>query len=78
MAYGKEMLDRLSSNKGKDGNDLILEQTKGTYIGSAIGLFLGLYIGYSRKYSLVFSAFIGATIGGLVTRALIKKEVDDK
>jgi hypothetical protein len=77
MAYGKEMLDRLSSNKGKDGNDLILEQTKGTYIGSAIGLALGLYIGYSRNYSLLFSAFIGATIGGLVTKAFITKRDDN-
>lgn len=77
MSYGKNMLDKLKSNKNKDGNELILEQTKGTYIGSAIGLFLGLYIGHSRNYSLLFSGFIGATIGGLVTRAFITKK-DDK
>ena len=77
MSYGKDMLDKLKSNKNKDGNELILEQTKGTYIGSAIGLFFGLYIGYSRKYSLVFSAFIGATIGGLVTKAFITKKDDN-
>jgi hypothetical protein len=77
MAFGKDMLDKLKTNKKKDGNEVILEQTKGTFIGSGIGLALGLYIGYSRNYSLLFSAFIGATIGGLVTRAFIKKKDDN-
>ncbi len=77
MAFGKDMLDKLKSNKSKDGNEYLLEQTKGTYIGSAIGLALGLYIGYSRNYSLLFSAFIGATVGGLVTRAFINKKNDN-
>lgn len=76
MGYGKDMLDKLKSNKEKNGNEVLLEQTKGTYIGSAIGLALGLYIGYSRNYSLLFSAFIGATIGGLVTRGFITKKDD--
>jgi hypothetical protein len=73
MAYGKDLIDKIQSNKSKDGNELILEQTKGTLKGSAIGLFLGLYIGYSRNYSLLMSAFIGAAIGGIVTRAFISK-----
>jgi hypothetical protein len=77
MALGKDMLDKLKTNKNKDGNEVLLEQTKGTYIGSAIGLALGLYIGYSRNYSLLFSAFIGATIGGLVTKAFITKKDDN-
>ena len=77
MAYGKEMLDKLVSNKNKDGNKVILEQTKGAYIGSAIGLFLGLYIGYSRKYSLLMSAFVGTIAGGLITRAFLTNK-DDK
>lgn len=77
MAFGKDMLDKLKTNKSKDGNKLILEQTKGTFVGSAIGLGLGLYIGYTRNYSLLFSAFIGATIGGLVTKVFIKKGDDN-
>jgi uncharacterized membrane protein YeaQ/YmgE (transglycosylase-associated protein family) len=77
MAFGKDMLDKLKTNKSKAGNELILEQTKGTFIGSAIGLALGLYVGYSRNYSLLFSAFIGATIGGLVTKAFITKKDDN-
>ena len=74
MAYGKDMLDKLKFNKNKDQNKVILEATKGTYIGSAIGLGVGLYIGYSRGYSLIFSAFIGAAIGGLLTKSLINKD----
>jgi len=74
MAYGKDMLDKLKSNKSKDGNELILEQTKGALKGSAIGLFLGLYIGYSRKYNLLTSALIGAAIGGIATKILISKK----
>lgn len=77
MPLGKEMLDKLKTNKSKDGNQIILEQTKGTFIGSAIGLGLGLYIGYTRNYSLLFSAFIGATIGGLITKGFINKGNDN-
>jgi len=28
MAYGKDMLDKLKSNKSKDGNELILNKPK--------------------------------------------------
>jgi len=69
--YGQQMLDRLKSNKDTNGNELLLEKTRGTFTGSAIGLFIGLYIGYSRHYNLLMSAFIGAAIGGLVTRSFI-------
>ena len=74
MTYGQDMLDKLKSNKGKDGNELILEQTKGTFTGSAIGLLVGLYIGHSRSYNLVMSAFIGAALGGLITRVFISEK----
>lgn len=72
MNYGKDLLDKIKSNKGKSNSEIINEQTKGTYTGSAIGLLVGLYIGYSRKWSLLMSAGIGAIIGGLATRILIK------
>jgi len=78
MAYGKDLLDKLQSNKTKDGDELILEQTRGTFVGAGIGMLVGLYIGYSRNYSLLMSAFIGATLGGFVTRAFIKKKDEDK
>lgn len=74
MKYGKDMLDKIVSNKNKDHNDVILEATKGAYVGSAIGLGLGLFIGYTRNYNLVFSAFIGASIGGLLTKFLINRD----
>ena len=73
MTYGADMLDRIKSNKNKDGNEIILEQTRGTFTGSAIGLLVGLYIGHSRKYNLVMSAFVGASIAGLITRIFILK-----
>lgn len=73
MLYGKDMLDKLKSNKNKDGNQILLEQTKGTLTGSAIGLFLGLYLAHSRKSSLLMGAFIGASIGGIITRIFITK-----
>jgi uncharacterized protein YcfJ len=71
MDYGKNLLDKVQSNKDKDGNKLILEQTEGTFTGSAIGLFLGLYIGYSRNYSLLISGVVGALVGGFITKKLI-------
>jgi hypothetical protein len=71
MAYGQDMLDKLKSNKDKDGNELILEKTKGTFTGSAIGLGIGLYLAYSKKSSLVMGAFLGAALGGLVTSFFI-------
>jgi hypothetical protein len=74
MTYGKDMLDKLKSNKSKDGNELILEQTRGTFTGSAIGLLVGLYISHSRKYNLVMGAFIGAALGGLITRVFISEK----
>ena len=72
-SYGKEMLDKIRSNKGKDANEIILEQTKGTLTGGGIGLLIGLYIGYSRNYNLVFSGVVGALVGGLVSKAFISK-----
>jgi hypothetical protein len=77
MSYGKELLDKLKSNKSKSNSEIIDEQTRGTYTGSAIGLLVGLYIGYSRNWSLLMSAGVGALVGGLVTKAFIKKK-DDK
>ena len=71
MAYGQDMLDKLKSNKDKDGNELILEKTKGTFTGSAIGMGVGLYIAYSKESSLLMGAFIGAAIGGLLTNFFI-------
>jgi hypothetical protein len=76
MPYGQDLLDKLKFNKGKSNSDIINEQTKGTYTGSAIGLLVGLYIGYSRNWSLLMSAGIGALIGGLVTKAFITKKDD--
>lgn len=72
-SYGKDMLDKIVSNKNKDGNDIILEQTRGSLKGGAIGLFLGLYIAHSRNFNFVISGAVGAIIGGLVTRAFISK-----
>jgi hypothetical protein len=71
MAYGQDMLDKLKSNKDKDGNELILEKTKGTFTGSAIGLAIGLYLAYSKKSNLVMGAFLGAALGGLITSFFI-------
>jgi uncharacterized protein YcfJ len=78
MSYGKDLLDKLQSNKNKDKDDLLLEETKGSYLGAGIGMAVGLFIGYSRGYSLLMSAFIGATIGGFATRSFIKKKDEDK
>jgi F0F1-type ATP synthase assembly protein I len=72
MAYAQDMLDKLKSNKEKGGNKMILEQTEGTFVGSAIGLFLGLYIGHSRNYSLIVSGLVGMLVGGFVTKQMIK------
>jgi hypothetical protein len=72
--YGQDMLDKITSNKSKTPNEIILEQTKGTFKGSAIGLLVGLYIGYSRKYNMVFSGIIGALSGGLVSKFFISKD----
>lgn len=74
MIYGKDMLDKLKSNKNADGNKIILENTKGTLTGSAIGLFMGLYIGYSRSYSLLVSGIVGALVGGAVSKFFINKK----
>jgi hypothetical protein len=76
MSYGQDLLDKLKSNKGKSNSEIINEQTKGTYTGSAIGLLVGLYIGYSRNWSLLMSAGIGALVGGLVTKVFISKKND--
>jgi uncharacterized protein YcfJ len=76
MAYGQEMLDKLKSNKEKDGNKIILEHTEGTLTGTAIGLFIGMYIGHSRGYSLLISGVVGALIGGFATRHLISDKED--
>jgi len=73
-SYGKDMLDKITSNKNKDGNQLILEQTRGALKGSAIGLFLGLYIAHSRNFNLVVGASVGAILGGLVTKFFISKD----
>jgi outer membrane lipoprotein SlyB len=73
MVNGREMLDRLKSNKTKDGNKIILENTKGTLTGSAIGLFVGLYIGKTRDYPLLISGVLGALAGGLVSKFFINK-----
>lgn len=72
--YGSDLLDKLKTNKEKDGNEILKEQTEGALVGSAIGLFLGLYLGYSRNYNLLFSGFIGAMAGGLISRTLISKK----
>jgi hypothetical protein len=74
MLYGKDMLDKIKSNKNADGNKIILENTKGTLTGSAIGLFVGLYIGYSRNYSLLVSGVVGALIGGAISKLVINKK----
>jgi hypothetical protein len=74
MKYGQEFLDRLRSNKTKDPNKVILDQTKGTLTGSAIGLTIGLFIGYSRNYNLLMSAFLGALVGGVITRISLPKD----
>lgn len=71
MSYAKDMLDKIKTNKDKDGNELILEKTKGTFTGSAIGMGIGLYLAYSRKSSLVMGAFLGAALGGLITSVFI-------
>ena len=71
MSYASDMLDRIKTNKDKDGNELILEKTKGTFTGSAIGAGVGLYIAYSRHWSLLMGAFLGATIGGLLTSVFL-------
>ena len=73
-SYGKDMLDKIQSNKNKDGNELLLEKTRGTLTGSAVGLFIGLYFAHSRNSSLLMGAFIGASIGGIITRLLISKK----
>ena len=72
--YGKDLLNKLQNNKTKDGNKIILEQTQGTFIGSAIGLGVGLVIGYSRNYNLLMSAFVGALIGGVISKFTIPKK----
>ena len=74
MIYGKDMLDKIKSNKNADGNKIILENTKGTLTGSAIGLFVGLYIGYSRNYSLLVSGLLGVLVGGAVSKFVINKK----
>jgi hypothetical protein len=72
--YGQDMLDKIASNKDKNANDIILEQTKGTFKGSAIGLLVGLYIGYSRKYNMFLSGVVGALGGGLISKFFISKD----
>lgn len=72
--YGQDMLDKITSNKNKSANDIILEQTKGTLKGSGIGLLVGLYIGYSRKYNMLFSGLVGALSGGLISKFFISKD----
>jgi uncharacterized membrane protein len=72
--YGKDLLDKISANKGKDSNDIIKEQTKGALRGSAIGLFLGLYFAHTRNFSLVIGGGVGALIGGLITKQLINRD----
>lgn len=74
MTYGQDMLDKLKSAKNKDGNKLILEQTRGTLTGSAIGLGIGMAIGYTRKYNLFVSAFLGAALGGMISKYFISKD----
>lgn len=71
MAYGKEMLDKIKSNKEMDVNKRILEHTEGSLVGAGIGLIVGLSIGYSRKYNLVASGLVGILIGGFISRQLI-------
>jgi outer membrane lipoprotein SlyB len=71
--FGQDMLDKIRSNKGKDANEIILEQTKGTLTGSGIGLLIGLYIGFSRNYNMFFSGVVGALAGGLISKAFISK-----
>lgn len=73
-SFGKDMLDKITANKSKDGNDLILEQTKGSLTGAAIGLFLGMYLAHTRNMSLVIGGATGAILGGLITRAFISKK----
>ena len=72
--YGKELLDKISTNKTKGDNDIIKEQTRGSLQGSAIGLFLGLYIGHTRNYNLVMSAAVGALLGGFISKYFITKD----
>jgi len=71
MAYGKEMLDKIKSNKEMDVNKRILEHTEGSLVGAGIGLIVGLSIGYSRKYNLVASGLVGILLGGFISRQLI-------
>ena len=73
-SFGKDMLDKINSNKTKDGNEIIKEQARGSLNGAAIGLFLGLYFAHTRNLSYVVSGAVGAIIGGLVTRAFIKQK----
>lgn len=80
MQYGKEVLDNIKSNKAKDSTQIILEQTEGSFIGSAIGLFFGLYWAYSRNQNYFVSGIVGAVAGGFVSNYFInrKKKTDDK
>jgi outer membrane lipoprotein SlyB len=71
--FGKDMLDKIKSNKSKDASEIIVEQTKGTLTSSAIGLFVGLYIGYSRGYNMLFSGLVGALGGGLISKLFSSK-----
>ena len=72
MKYGSDMLDKLKSNKNKNGKILNLEKNRGVLIGSGIGLGIGIYIAYSRGYSLILAGIIGASIGGLISYNKIK------
>ena len=71
--YAKEVLDKLKSNKSKDGNKLLLEETRGSLVGAGIGLFLGLYFAHTKNMNMFVSGAVGAIVGGLLTKTLINK-----
>lgn len=69
-----EALKKTKELKQKDANSIILDETKGTLLGSMVGGGIGLMFAYSRKKSFVVYGFLGVLAGGLLSRLIINQK----
>lgn len=70
------ILERISKNKGKDANDIIMEKTKGTTAGALIGGGIGLFYAFMKKKNYLVFGVLGIMAGGLISNLFIAKEIN--
>lgn len=74
--YAKDYLRKNASGTTK--SEVVKELTTGTFVGSAIGAGVGLFLAYKKQKSYLLYSFVGVLVGGIITRAFINKDAEQK